>query len=116
MEEERKRVEGYVDKIRASAHRIRRKADHSFSRKVREIMGTSRGRAWEVVEAELRVLSRSVGRYEVNPRGSTQELPEIDVSGISQLLERKIQKAEYGYSIVQDISTLLEGHKKLKNL
>jgi len=117
LEEERKRVEGHVDKIRADILKPRLNADAAFSQEVRKIMNTTRIKVWEEVEESLKRPSLSTNAFQLPAAPSKltdQDILKMDVSRVSELLERKLQKAKHGYAIAQEIRNILDGHKKLK--
>lgn len=112
MAEEQKRVEGYVDKMMTAIVEQREKSKGNFSQQVREIMGTSRVRVWEELNEDLQYSWPNL-KMEL---GGQKDLvvDEMDVSDISRLLERKKQKAEYGYAMAEEVRGLLQGWRKLK--
>lgn len=115
MAEEQIHVEGYVDRMKMKILDQRRKASGRFSQRVREIVGIDKVKVWEEVEENLKHSSRKVP-VDITVLEPRKDLvvDKVDFSNISQLLERKAQKAEHGHTMVEEIRVLLQGCKKLK--
>ena len=116
LEKEQKRVEGHVDKMKADILKPRPNADSAFSEEVRKIMNTTRIKVWEEVEDSLKLPSWWTNTFD-HPSELTKDSEDIvkmDVLRVSELLERKLQKAKHGYAMAQEIRNLLDAQKKLK--
>ena len=114
MAEEQKRVEGYVDKMKAGILKQRRKTSGNFSQRAKEIVGTDRVKVWEEVGEDLKYSSPKVDNMTVLGQEEGRMVDEMNLPDISRLLERKIQKAEVGCGMAEEVRGLLQGCKKLK--
>ena len=113
MAEEQKRVEGYVDKMKAAILGQRRKTSGNFSQRAKEIVGTDRVKVWEEVDEYLKYSSPKVDNV-VLGQEKGRMVDEMNLPDISRLLERKNQKAEVGCAMAEEVRGLLQGCKKLK--
>jgi len=114
LEKEQKRVEGHVDKMKADILKPRPNADSAFSGEVRKIMNTTRIKVWEEVEDSLKLPSWWTNTFDRPSELTKDDIVKMDVSRVSELLERKLQKAKHGYTMAQEIRNLLDAQKKLK--
>ena len=115
MAEQRNRVEDYVNKLKMTILRQRRKASGIFSQRAREIVGGDKVKVWEEVDEDLKY---ALPKVDIMALGTGKDLvvdaSEMDVADISRLLERKNQKAELGYTMVEETRGLVQGCKKLR--
>ncbi|KJA21792.1 hypothetical protein HYPSUDRAFT_67492 [Hypholoma sublateritium FD-334 SS-4] len=117
LDAEGKRVEGYLDALRAAIVQPLPMPDACFVQEVREALGTSRATLPDAVRelcSQVAVSDKMVGV----PLGgaSSGEWPEISV-GVERnqrLLERKAAKMDYGFGIVEEVRTLLSDVRRLK--
>lgn len=103
-----------MDKIKADILKLRPNAESPFSRKVRKIINTTRIKVWEEVEDSLKRPSLLTNTFDGPLKLRGEDIVKMDVSRVSELLERKLQKAKHGYTMAQEIRNLLDAHKKLK--
>ena len=114
LDGERRRVEGYVDTLRATIVQPLPKSDVFFVQEVREALGTSRATLPDVV----RELCNQVTVSDKMPSGGAGagDWPEISVAveRNQRLLERKAAKMEYGFGIAEEVRTVLGDVKRIK--
>ncbi|KAF8954573.1 hypothetical protein BDZ97DRAFT_1864533 [Flammula alnicola] len=127
LDEEGKRVEGYVDTLRTNIINSRKRKEGSFAQEVREVIGTTRVAVWDevrdllnMVAASERLTGKKPGLGEDGTQGANcseeglQFRVDIDVKKNERVLERKSKKAEHGFEIASEIRELLGDVRKLK--
>uniref|UniRef100_A0A8H7XSX7 Uncharacterized protein n=1 Tax=Psilocybe cubensis TaxID=181762 RepID=A0A8H7XSX7_PSICU len=124
LEEEQRRVDGYVDLARdalVKSQDSRVKQDKSFVSQVREVIGTGRHSCQSILEDVQKMVDRvqtSESLLQHECQKSTQAGESWADAGSEErnrrVLERKGSKIEYGMEMVEDIRRLLAESRKLK--
>ena len=134
LQDERKRVHGYVDALSARISSQSQPAlttksgseqaqPKTFEEQVRDLMGNSKVDVSEDVKSlvertfhseDLMRRIRPVVEPSEDVKDEFEEALQAAAERDRKLLERKGKKADYGFEVAKEIRELLEGSKKLK--
>lgn len=114
LDEERKRVVGYVDILRDSILR-RREEQTPWADSVNDALGSSRVKVWEEVSERMEAVHKSE-TLTTGARGlnNKEEFEMREVTVNAEVMERKGRKADHGFALVEEMRMLLMDSRKLR--